>query len=148
MARWHHQLNGHEFEQTPGTLASCSPWGCKEPDTTQQLNNSNGTSTTTGCNHCLTRSEKQQIQQINISPQKVTMKDVDVDCLTPNTISKSLKNKNQMQRTFLMVKWLRLCLPMQGVQVQSLVRGAKNLHVLCPKIQNIIYFKKKKKAIL
>ena len=29
---WHHQLDGHEFEQTPGdggqgSLASCSPWG-------------------------------------------------------------------------------------------------------------------------
>ena len=40
----HHQFNGHEFEQTPGdsegqgSLVSCSPWGCKELDTTQQLN--------------------------------------------------------------------------------------------------------------
>ena len=31
----HHQLNGHDFEQTPGgsegqgSLASCSPWGCR-----------------------------------------------------------------------------------------------------------------------
>ena len=43
----HHQLNGHEFEQTledgegEGSLACCSSWGCKESDTTQQLNNSN-----------------------------------------------------------------------------------------------------------
>ena len=35
---------GHEFEQTPevgdgqGSLVSCSPWGCKESDTTEQLN--------------------------------------------------------------------------------------------------------------
>ena len=42
---WHHQLNGHEFEQTPGdgegqgSLMCCSPWGCKELDTTEQLNN-------------------------------------------------------------------------------------------------------------
>ena len=42
--RWHHQLNGHEFEQTPGdsevkgSLVSCSPWGCKQSDTTEQLN--------------------------------------------------------------------------------------------------------------
>ena len=41
---WHHQLNGHEFEQAPGTgdgqgsLACCSPWGRKESDTTEQLN--------------------------------------------------------------------------------------------------------------
>ena len=33
MVGWHHRLNGHEFEQTPGdgerygSLACCSPWG-------------------------------------------------------------------------------------------------------------------------
>ena len=38
---WHYQLNGHEFEQSPGdgegqgTLACCSPWGLKELDTTE-----------------------------------------------------------------------------------------------------------------
>ena len=37
---WHHQLNGHDFEQAPGdgegqgSLACCSPWGPKESDTT------------------------------------------------------------------------------------------------------------------
>ena len=47
MVGWHHRLNGHEFEQTPGdsegqgSLACCSPWGCKVSDTTEQLNNSN-----------------------------------------------------------------------------------------------------------
>ena len=40
MVGWHHQLNRHEFEQTPGDsegqgiLAGCSPWGHKESDTT------------------------------------------------------------------------------------------------------------------
>ena len=35
MVGWHHQLNGPEFEQTPGdsegqgSLACCSPRGCK-----------------------------------------------------------------------------------------------------------------------
>ena len=44
MARWHHRLNGHEFEQAPGvgdgqgSLACCRPWGRKESDTTEQLN--------------------------------------------------------------------------------------------------------------
>ena len=44
MVGWHHRLNGHEFEQAPGVgdgqggLACCSPWGCKELDTTEQLN--------------------------------------------------------------------------------------------------------------
>ena len=43
--RWHHRLNGHEFEQAPGagdgqgSLVCCSPWGCKESDMTEQLNN-------------------------------------------------------------------------------------------------------------
>ena len=47
MVGWHHQLDGHEFEQAPGvgngqgSLACCSPWGCKELDMTEQLNNSN-----------------------------------------------------------------------------------------------------------
>ena len=47
MVGWHHQLNGHESGQTPGdnggqgSLAGCSPWGHKEPDMTQQLNNNN-----------------------------------------------------------------------------------------------------------
>ena len=33
---WHHRLNGHESEQTPGdgegqgSLACCSPWGRRE----------------------------------------------------------------------------------------------------------------------
>ena len=44
MAGWHHQLNGHEFEHTPGdgegqgSLGCCSQWGHKESDT-EQLNN-------------------------------------------------------------------------------------------------------------
>ena len=47
MAGWHHQLSGEDFEQTPGgcegqgSLACCSPWGHKELDTTEQLNNNN-----------------------------------------------------------------------------------------------------------
>ena len=44
MVEWHHQFNGHEFEQTLGVgdgqggLACCSPWLCKESGTTEQLN--------------------------------------------------------------------------------------------------------------
>jgi len=47
MVGWHHRLNGHEFEQAPGdgkgqrSLACCSPWGHKESDTTERLNNNN-----------------------------------------------------------------------------------------------------------
>ena len=45
MVGWHHQLNGHEFEQTPGvtegqeSLVCYSPWGHKESNTTEQPNN-------------------------------------------------------------------------------------------------------------
>ena len=45
MVGYPHRLNGHEFEQTPGysegqgSLVCYSPWGCKESDTSWQLNN-------------------------------------------------------------------------------------------------------------
>ena len=44
MVGWYHQLDGHEFEQTPGvgdgqgSLTCYSPWGRKESDTTKRLN--------------------------------------------------------------------------------------------------------------
>ena len=44
MARWHHRLDGHEFEWTLGVvdgqggLACCDSWGHKESDTTERLN--------------------------------------------------------------------------------------------------------------
>ena len=47
MDGWHHWLNGHEFVQSPGdgegqgSLVCCSPWGCKDSDTTEWLNDNN-----------------------------------------------------------------------------------------------------------
>ena len=44
MVGWHHQLNGHDFEQTlrdsegQGSPGCCSPWGWEELDTTERLN--------------------------------------------------------------------------------------------------------------
>ena len=44
LVKWHHWLNGHEFWWTlgvgdgQGSLACCSPWGRKELDTTERLN--------------------------------------------------------------------------------------------------------------
>ena len=44
MVVWHHQLNGHNFENAPGagegqgSLVCCNPWGCKESDMTERLN--------------------------------------------------------------------------------------------------------------
>ena len=49
MVGWHHRLNGPEFEQTlgdgdgQGSMACCSPWGHKELDMTQGLNNNSNT---------------------------------------------------------------------------------------------------------
>ena len=45
MVGWHDRVNGHEIEQALGdgegqeNLTSCSPWGHKELDMTEQLNN-------------------------------------------------------------------------------------------------------------
>ena len=45
MVGWYHRLTGHEFEQMlgdgegHGTLVCCSPWGPKESNTNEQLNN-------------------------------------------------------------------------------------------------------------
>ena len=47
MAKQHPWLNARESEQTlgdtegQGSLAHCSPWGCKESDMSERLNNSN-----------------------------------------------------------------------------------------------------------
>ena len=44
MVGWHHQLDGHEFEQATAfgdgqeSLVCCSPWDHKELDTTERLN--------------------------------------------------------------------------------------------------------------
>ena len=44
MVEWHHRLDEYEFEQDLGVgdgqggLVCCSPWGCKESDTTERLN--------------------------------------------------------------------------------------------------------------
>ena len=45
MVGWHYRCDGHEFEQAPGVgdgqggLVFCSPWGRKELEMTEQLNN-------------------------------------------------------------------------------------------------------------
>ena len=48
MVGWHHRLSGYELEQTlgdsegQGSLWCCSPWGHKESDRTERLNNNKG----------------------------------------------------------------------------------------------------------
>ena len=57
MVGWHHQLNGHEFEQTlgdcegQGSLVCCSPWAGKESDMTERLKNSNPRETPSKTEH-------------------------------------------------------------------------------------------------
>ena len=47
MVGWHLRLNGHVFEKAPGVgdgqggLECCGPWGHKDLDTTERLNNNN-----------------------------------------------------------------------------------------------------------
>ena len=59
MVRRHHRLNGDEFEQAPGvgegqgSLACCTPWGHKESDTTEQLNNITLTHSLNKCREAL-----------------------------------------------------------------------------------------------
>ena len=46
---WHHGLDGRKFEHAlevgdrQGSLVCCSPWGRKESDMTERLNNYNAT---------------------------------------------------------------------------------------------------------
>ena len=46
---WYHRLDGHEFDRAlgdgdgQGSLACCNPWGHKESDKTEQLNNNKNT---------------------------------------------------------------------------------------------------------
>ena len=53
MVEWHHWLDGHEFEQTPGdgkwqgSLPWCCPWGCKMLDTLEWLKDNNSKPSTT-----------------------------------------------------------------------------------------------------
>ena len=62
----HHWLNGHEFEQAPGdgegqgSLVCCSPWGCKESDTTEWLNSNNTPLEWTHCQHAAAKIENTQ----------------------------------------------------------------------------------------
>ena len=63
MVEWHHQLNGHEFEQTPGDsegqggLVCCSALGHKESDAIEWLNNN--------CSYCSWQCRPQETWIIN-----------------------------------------------------------------------------------
>ena len=67
MVESHHRLNGLEFKQVPGVgdgqggLACCSPWGCKEMDTTERLK---WTDLTWKC-HCLREADSCHLSSRN-----------------------------------------------------------------------------------
>ena len=77
MIGWYHRLNGHEFEQAPGdgegegSLACCSPWGRKELDMTEGLNNSNLASCTRGKTEETRRTTVPQAHEGKPQSQKV-----------------------------------------------------------------------------
>ena len=74
MVGWHPQPSGHEFEQTPGdgegqeSLVCCSPWGCKESDTTECLNNNKTLTPTLVPTFNLPSSETTSINFLGIHP--------------------------------------------------------------------------------
>ena len=73
MVGWHHRLNGHEFEQAlgdgevQGNLVCCSPWGCKESDMTEWLNNNNKTRDRQGSPFL----HIQEVRDSNLTPDSV-----------------------------------------------------------------------------
>ena len=60
MVGWCHRLDGHEFEQALGVgegqrnLACCSPWGCRESNTTERLDDNKGCMEVLATQLCLT----------------------------------------------------------------------------------------------
>ena len=69
MAGWHHWLDRHESEWTPGVgdghggLACCSSWGRKESDTTEWLNWTELLNTTRGSPSTATKTQRRQINK-------------------------------------------------------------------------------------
>ena len=87
MAGWHHRIDGHEFEQAPGVgdgqggLACCCPWGRRESDTTEQLNNNNKSVLWSGSR------EPENLPQISkqTSRQTASVQPAEVGILTTTT---------------------------------------------------------------
>ena len=84
MVRCHHQLNGHEFEQTlgdserQGSLVCCSPWGLEELNTTWQLNNDsvllfNLLYVCLLSTYCMPKTENKMVNKNSISPSLVML---------------------------------------------------------------------------
>ena len=96
---WHHQLNGHEFEQPlgdsegQGSLACCSPWGHRESDTTERHNNSDKRKETEAWSSpgVVARVGQPSLDRDIYDPQK------DLDCeVIPSGVLRTLANFRQL----------------------------------------------------
>ena len=132
------EMNGDEFEQTPrdnerqGSLARCSPWGCKELDKTQPLNNNSYRRE--GSNKTATASE-QSTFRVKAEGKRESSSEIKKGFSPKNQMSRprpvNLVLKRQKGSMYfknlygLGVPWwysgTRICLPMQGTWVRSLV---------------------------
>ena len=84
MVGWHHQLNGHEFEQTPGDSKGqeslVCPWSHKELDMTQRLNNNKG------------NDEYNEYKQSKVRGYTVMEQTILIRVVTETTIQQKLNN--------------------------------------------------------
>ena len=93
MVGWHHQLKGHEFEQAPGvgdgqgSLSCCSLWDCKEWNTTEWLNWTDGSHRCFGgiTQEIKTRLSKNEATLIHRKELRVPA------CEVPSVVSDSLR---------------------------------------------------------
>ena len=97
MAGWHHWLNEHEREQTlgdnegQGSLARCSPWGCKEWDTTQLLNNN------IALNACIRKQERLETNELSVNFKQLWKKAIK---LTHRNLNNSNNGKDRTHFPF------------------------------------------------
>ena len=90
MVGCHHQLNGHEFEQSlgdgegQGSLACCSPQGHKELDTTEQLKS-----------NTMASSEQIMIRIVSENDSRVTSERVERNGLVKKTSTELKPGKGE-----------------------------------------------------
>ena len=88
MVGWHHQLNGHELEQTSGDsegqgdLACSSPWGHKEVDVTLRLSDNNIVVAGDG-NRMVEKLQALSLKAYNLAEKTELNKCTHKDCQTP-----------------------------------------------------------------
>ena len=103
MVGWHHRINGHEFEQAlgdseeQGSLACCSPWGCRESDTTELLNkNKNVAQKAEGGEY------KKRVRNVLVRRDKYRRQEKEIQCAqTTNKNWRSKQGKDQKKENLL-----------------------------------------------